>query len=62
MFHQGEIRAVLKAGCTPDKIVFANPNITAKSLKYAKQVDVDLLTFDSEEQLNKIRSIYPNCR
>lgn len=62
MFQQGEIQYVLKAGCTPDRIIFANPNITTRGLKYAKQVGVDLLTFDSEVQLRKIHNVYPNSR
>jgi len=57
---KGEITSVL-AVTTPDKLIFANPIKNLESLKYARAVDVDLMTFDSEVELYKVVLYHPNA-
>jgi ornithine decarboxylase len=44
-----------------DKIIYANPCKKSESLQYARDVDVDILTFDSLNELDKIRLNHPDA-
>ncbi|GFR18573.1 ornithine decarboxylase 1 [Trichonephila clavata] len=59
---EGEIRLALKSGADPKKIIFAHTIKTPKALKYAYSVGVDLMTFDSKEELLKITQDLPTAR
>ncbi|RWS02138.1 ornithine decarboxylase 2-like protein, partial [Dinothrombium tinctorium] len=59
---QREIEIVLDIGVKPERIIFANPCKTIEALQYAKSVGVDLMTFDSEEELYKIKQHFPEAR
>ncbi|GIY63253.1 ornithine decarboxylase 1 [Caerostris darwini] len=59
---EGEIRLVLKHGADPKKIIFAHTIKTHKALIYASSVGVDLMTFDSKEELLKISEDFPTAR
>ena len=56
----GEISAALQHA-PPDKLVYANPVKHAYSLSYARQVDVDLLVFDSSNELIKTALFHPQA-
>jgi len=56
-----EISRVLSFDISPGKIIFANPSKDVNHLKYARREDVDLLTFDCEEELYKIKNYHPNA-
>ncbi|KAK2660804.1 hypothetical protein Ddye_007337 [Dipteronia dyeriana] len=58
---QAEIEAVLSLGVSPDRIVYANPCKAESHIKYAASVGVNLTTFDSKEELDKIRNWHPKC-
>ncbi|GLJ21409.1 hypothetical protein SUGI_0394170 [Cryptomeria japonica] len=58
---RAEIEAVLSLGVAPDRIVYANPCKAETQLKYAAKVGVNLTTFDSKEEVEKIRSSHPSC-
>ncbi len=58
----GEIRQVLRTGCDPSDIIFANTIKSPSALKYAKSCGVDLMTFDNAEELRKISQIFPSAR
>ncbi|KAJ4700602.1 ornithine decarboxylase-like [Melia azedarach] len=58
---QAEIEAVLSLGVSPDRIIFANPCKADSQIKYAESVGVNLTTFDSKDELEKIRKWHPNC-
>ncbi|GIZ01607.1 ornithine decarboxylase, partial [Caerostris extrusa] len=58
---EGEIRLVLKHGADPKKIIFAHTIKTHKALRYASSVGVDLMTFDSKEELLKISKDFPTA-
>jgi ornithine decarboxylase len=55
-----EISAALQH-VSPDRLVYAHPVKDNKTLSYARQVDVDLLTFDSENELLKVALFHPQA-
>jgi ornithine decarboxylase len=59
---KSEIEKVLGLGVSPSRIIFANPCKQRSHLKYAAKEGVDLMTFDNEEELIKIQSIFPSAR
>ncbi|KAK3794571.1 hypothetical protein RRG08_003720 [Elysia crispata] len=59
---KGEIAQVLKHGVSPARIIYANPCKQKSFLKYAAKYGVDLMTFDNEAELIKIKELYPNAR
>ena len=44
------------------RIIFANPAKSDSHLRYARSVDVDLMTFDNEFELKKIAHIHPGAQ
>ncbi|CAL5332078.1 unnamed protein product [Camellia sinensis] len=58
---RAEIETVLSLGVSPDRIVYANPCKAESHIKYAASVGVNLTTFDSKEEIVKIRKYHPNC-
>ncbi|KAJ4702199.1 ornithine decarboxylase-like [Melia azedarach] len=58
---RAEIEAVLALGVSPDRIVYANPCKAESHIKYAASVGVNLTTFDSKEELEKIRNWHLKC-
>lgn len=59
---QNEIDALLELGVPPAKLVFANTVKQPVVLTHAKKRGVDLMTFDSEYELNKIAKYFPGAR
>jgi ornithine decarboxylase len=57
-----EMQAVLKAGASPDRIIFANTIKRAESIARSARLGVDLMTFDSEYELDKIAANAPGAR
>jgi len=43
----------------PSRIIFANPCKMSSQIRYARSNDVDLMTFDCEEELYKIKLYHP---
>lgn len=58
----GEIQTALAAGAPPDRLIFANTIKPASSIAAAVTHGVDLMTFDSEQELDKIAENAPGCR
>lgn len=58
----GELEAVLAAGAPGDRIIFANTIKPAASIGAAIARGVDLMTFDSEYELDKIAEQAPGAR
>ncbi|KAF9621740.1 hypothetical protein IFM89_027594 [Coptis chinensis] len=58
---RAEIEAVLALGVSPDRIVYANPCKAEAHIRYAASVGVNLTTFDSREEVEKIRKWHPKC-
>nr|QZJ85025.1 lysine/ornithine decarboxylase [Sophora flavescens]QZJ85026.1 lysine/ornithine decarboxylase [Sophora flavescens]QZJ85027.1 lysine/ornithine decarboxylase [Sophora flavescens]QZJ85029.1 lysine/ornithine decarboxylase [Sophora flavescens]QZJ85030.1 lysine/ornithine decarboxylase [Sophora flavescens] len=58
---RAEIESVLSLGVSPDKIIYANPCKSESHIKYAASVGVNVTTFDSKEEIDKIRKWHPKC-
>ncbi|XP_047649565.1 ornithine decarboxylase-like [Phacochoerus africanus] len=59
---QGELEQVLGLGVPPSRIIYANPCKPVSHILYAARHGVQLLTFDSEEELIKVAQHYPGAR
>lgn len=57
-----EIALVLEHEVAPQRMIFANTIKRKEALRYARERGVDLLTYDNEEELQKIKAIYPEAR
>lgn len=56
---ENEIKMVIELTDNPNTIIFANPCKMSSQIKYARANDVDLMTFDCEEELYKIKLYHP---
>jgi len=56
---KNEMSIVYELTKDSSKILFANPVKTSDHIRYARANDVDLMTFDCEEELHKIRLFHP---
>ena len=56
---ENEIKAVIELTDDPNRIIFANPCKMSSQIKYARANDVDMMTFDCEEELYKIKLYHP---
>lgn len=59
---QEEIRKVVSLGVEPNRLIFANPTKPASHLRYAADEGVELITFDNENELYKIKSLHPTAK
>eukprot|EP01135_Chromosphaera_perkinsii_P001517 Nk52_evm1s202 gene=Nk52_evmTU1s202 len=59
---KGEIEKVLRLGGSPERIVFANPCKQASHIKYARKHGVDRMTFDNEDELFKVKKLFPEAK
>lgn len=57
-----EIEQVLSYGADPAKIIYANPCKTRSFIKHARDVHVDLMTFDNELELRKVAQLHPEAK
>ncbi|XP_011863892.1 PREDICTED: ornithine decarboxylase 2-like isoform X2 [Vollenhovia emeryi] len=57
-----EIRQVMQYGVQADRIIFANPYKCPSHIKYAKKMNIDRITADSELELLKIKDLYPEAK
>ncbi|TMW89076.1 hypothetical protein EJD97_017690 [Solanum chilense] len=58
---RAEIEYVLSHGISPDRIVFANPCKPESDIIFAEKIGVNLTTYDSEDEVYKIRKHHPKC-
>ncbi|CAH0480942.1 unnamed protein product [Peronospora belbahrii] len=59
---QTEISSVLASGVAASDIVYANPCKQGSQIAYAQDNGVDMMTFDSQDELVKIHTISPNAK
>lgn len=59
---KAEINAVLAHGVPSEDIIYANPCKQPSHIAYAAAHNVDLMTFDSTDELTKIQRINPNAK
>ncbi|XP_069122329.1 ornithine decarboxylase-like [Argopecten irradians] len=57
-----ELQQILDLGVDPSRIIYANTCKQMSHITYAKDHDVDLMTFDNEEELVKIKMLYGSAR
>lgn len=57
-----EIILARNTGVPDEKIIYANPCKNVESLQYARSCDVDTLTFDCKNELDKIKVVHPDAR
>lgn len=56
---KNEIASVVSITEDPSRIIFANPCKMSNQIKYARANDVDIMTFDSDHELYKIKLYHP---
>jgi ornithine decarboxylase len=49
-------------GVSPDRIIYANPCKQISHLQYAAQKGVELMTFDNEDELHKVKKYFPTAK
>ena len=59
---ENEMKAVIEITEDPTRIIFANPCKMSSQIRYARANDVDLMTFDCEEELYKIKLYHPYAK
>lgn len=59
---KAEIDTIRAVGVASSRIIYANPCKTRSFIKHAAAVGVDLMTFDNELELYKVRELYPTAR
>jgi ornithine decarboxylase len=57
-----EMKAVIEITKDPTRIIFANPCKMSSQIRYARANDVDLMTFDCEDELYKIKLYHPYAK
>lgn len=57
-----EIEAVLKSGASSSSIIYANPCKASSFVTYAASMGVNVMTFDNELELHKIKKLFPQAR
>lgn len=56
-----EIDIVMDMGVTADRIIYANPCKTRSFIRHAKERHVNMMTFDSAEELMKVARLHPDA-
>ena len=59
---KNEISKIMNLGTDPERIIFANPCKMISQIKYARSHDIDLVVFDDENELYKIKMFHTNAR
>ena len=60
--YQGEIQKILDLNVSPSRIIYANPCKRTSFIQYAAKQNVNLLTFDNEQELYKIKDNFPDAK
>lgn len=59
---ENEIKQVMEITQDASRIIFANPCKMTSQIRYARANDVDVMTFDCEEELYKIKLYHPYAK
>lgn len=59
---EAEIKTIIEITNDPTRIIFANPCKMSSQIRYARANDVDLMTFDCEDELYKIKLYHPYAK
>ena len=55
------MKDLLKMGVNPKDMIFANPVKSEAQIKFAKENNIKKMTFDSVEELEKIKKYFPKA-
>lgn len=55
-----EIQAAMQTGARSDRIIYANPCKQISHIHWAREQNVDLMTFDNTDELDKMAAVYPS--
>uniref|UniRef100_A0A183IU29 ornithine decarboxylase n=1 Tax=Soboliphyme baturini TaxID=241478 RepID=A0A183IU29_9BILA len=58
---KNEIERVMSLGVPADRIIYANPCKTANYIRHAAACRVEKMTFDNEEELYKVKKLFPDA-
>ena len=58
----GEINMAIESDTTREKIIYANPCKRAEHISYARSQNINLMTFDNENELLKIAHYHPTAK
>ncbi|KAL5984058.1 hypothetical protein ACLOJK_018160 [Asimina triloba] len=58
---RAEMDAVVALSVGPARIVYANPCKAEAQIRYAASIGVNLTTFDSRDEIDKIAKLHPRC-
>lgn len=59
---KSEINKVLSLGVDSDRIIFANPAKPTSHIRHAAAMGVNVMTFDNEVELYKVKSLFPDAK
>ncbi|OWF38568.1 ornithine decarboxylase 1-like [Mizuhopecten yessoensis] len=59
---KNEIQKILDLGVHPSRIIYANPCKQMSFIRHAAKNQVSLMTFDNEDELIKIKALYPDAQ
>jgi len=59
---KGEIQKVLDLNVSASRIIYANPCKQSSFIQYAAKHNVELMTFDNETELHKVKANHPNAQ
>ena len=61
-YFQHEVAALLKLGALRSNLIYAQPCKQESHILFAKEQDAQTMTFDNEDELVKIKKLYPEAR
>lgn len=59
---KAEIRKVLDVKVPASRIIYANPCKQSSFIEYAAKHNIQLMTFDNEPELHKVKALHPNAK
>lgn len=57
-----EVETMIALGVEPSRIIYAHPQKHVSYIRRARELGVDLVTFDCSDELYKIKEHHPDCR
>lgn len=57
-----EIQDVVSLGVDPSRIIYSHPIKSPRSLQYAREIGLDMVVFDNEDELHKIKTCFPAAK
>ena len=57
-----EMQTMLSLGVDPKKIIFAHPCKPPSHIRFALEHGVEMMTFDNEDELVKVKAIHPDAK